>query len=277
MQMKNYMQKVLECAEYLKSRIQKTPLIGFLTGTGLGDSAKSLELSAEFEYKDIPHFPISTVQSHPGRLLFGEMSGKNIVIMQGRFHLYEGYSPVEVTFPIRVMRELGIKYLMISNASGGMNPTFNPGDIMIIKDHINLTGQNPLIGANEDRWGVRFPDMINAYDKNLIALAESAGKEAGILLQKGVYVGLKGPSLETPAEVRFLKLIGAEAVGFSTVMETIAAVHCQMKVLGLSTITNINDPDRPMPANIEDIIRVATATASKLEIIVQKVAEKINE
>ena len=148
---------------------------------------------------------------------------------------------------------------------------------MIIRDHINLTGENPLIGENEERWGVRFPDMINAYDKNLIALAESAGKEAGILLQKGVYVGLNGPSLETPAEVRFLKLIGAEAVGFSTVMETIAAVHCQMKVLGLSTITNINDPDRPASANIEDIIRVAKQASSKLEIIVQKVAEKIHE
>jgi len=275
--MKTYMQKVLECAESLKTRIQKTPIIGFLTGTGLGDSAKSLELSAEFEYKAIPHFPISTVQSHPGKLLFGQMGGKEIVIMQGRFHLYEGYSPAEVSFPIRVMRELGVKYLMISNASGGMNPIFNAGDIMIIRDHINLTGENPLIGENEERWGVRFPDMINAYDKNLIALAESAGKEAGILLQKGVYVGLNGPSLETPAEVRFLKLIGAEAVGFSTVMETIAAVHCQMKVLGLSTITNINDPDRPASANIEDIIRVAKQASSKLEIIVQKVAEKIHE
>ena len=275
--MKTYMQKVLECAESLKTRIQKTPIIGFLTGTGLGDSAKSLELSAEFEYKAIPHFPISTVQSHPGKLLFGQMGGKEIVIMQGRFHLYEGYSPAEVSFPIRVMRELGVKYLMISNASGGMNPIFNAGDIMIIRDHINLTGENPLIGENEEHWGVRFPDMINAYDKNLIALAESAGKEAGILLQKGVYVGLNGPSLETPAEVRFLKLIGAEAVGFSTVMETIAAVHCQMKVLGLSTITNINDPDRPASANIEDIIRVAKQASSKLEIIVQKVAEKIHE
>jgi purine-nucleoside phosphorylase len=277
MQMKNYTQNVLECTEYLKTRIQNLPIIGFLTGTGLGESAKSLELSAEFEYKDIPHFPISTVQSHPGKLLFGQMSGKNIVIMQGRFHLYEGYSPAEVTFPIRVMRELGVKYLIISNASGGMNPMFNAGDIMIIRDHINLTGENPLLGANEERWGVRFPDMINAYDKNLIALAESAGKDAGILLQKGVYIGLKGPSLETPAEVRFLKLIGAEAVGFSTVMETIAAVHCQIKVLGLSTITNINDPDRPMPANIEEIISVAKQAASKLEIIVQKVAEKIND
>lgn len=275
--MKNYTQNVLECTEYLKTRIQNLPIIGFLTGTGLGESAKSLELSAEFEYKDIPHFPISTVQSHPGKLLFGQMSGKNIVIMQGRFHLYEGYSPAEVTFPIRVMRELGVKYLIISNASGGMNPMFNAGDIMIIRDHINLTGENPLLGANEERWGVRFPDMINAYDKNLIALAESAGKDAGILLQKGVYIGLKGPSLETPAEVRFLKLIGAEAVGFSTVMETIAAVHCQIKVLGLSTITNINDPDRPMPANIEEIISVAKQAASKLEIIVQKVAEKIND
>jgi len=275
--MKTYMQKVLECAESLKTRIQKTPIIGFLTGTGLGDSAKSLELSAEFEYKAIPHFPISTVQSHPGKLLFGQMGGKEIVIMQGRFHLYEGYSPAEVSFPIRVMRELGVKYLMISNASGGMNPIFNAGDIMIIRDHINLTGENPLIGENEERWGVRFPDMINAYDKNLIALAESAGKEAGILLQKGVYVGLKGPSLETPAEVRFLKLIGAEAVGFSTVMETIAAVHCQMKVLGLFTITNINASDRPSSANIDEIIRVAASAASKLEIIVQKVAEKINE
>lgn len=275
--MNTYTRNVFETAEYLKQRIQKLPLIGFLTGTGLGDSAKSLDLSSAFDYKDIPHFPLSTVQSHSGKLLFGTLGGQEAVIMQGRLHLYEGYSPKEVTFPIRVMRELGVKYLVISNASGGMNPKFNAGDIMIIRDHINLTGENPLIGANEDIWGIRFPDMIHAYDKHLIALAETAGKENGILLRKGVYAGLKGPSLETPAEVRFLKTIGAEAVGFSTVQEVIAAVHSGMKVLGLATITNINDPDRPEPAKLEDIIAVAAAAAPELEKIVTAVAEKIDD
>ena len=273
--MKNDKRKAVETAQFLKSYIKKSPKIGLITGTGLGTSTKFLDLSISFEYKDIPHFPIPTVESHYGRLLFGDIYGEQIMAMQGRFHLYEGYSPLEVTFPIRVMQEFGVKVLILSNAAGGLNPEFAAGDIMIITDHINLTGSNPLIGPNEERWGIRFPDMIEAYDKELMELAEAAGRDEGIPLQKGVYVGLKGPSLETRAEVRFLRTIGADAVGFSTIQEVIAAVHAGIKVLGLSTITNIHDPDNPTPATVEAVIAVAKEAAPRLEAIIKNVVRKI--
>lgn len=207
--MKNYKHKAIEAASFLKTRIKKPLEIGLISGTGHGKSAESLDTYASFAYKDIPHFPISTVQSHFGRLLMGSMHGRQIIAMQGRLHLYEGYSPTDITFPIRVMQELGVKTLILSNASGGLNPDFKAGDIMIITDHINLTGSNPLVGPNEDSWGVRFPDMTRAYDKQLVSIAEKAGKNNGICLQKGVYAGLKGPCLETPAEIRLLRSIGA--------------------------------------------------------------------
>jgi purine-nucleoside phosphorylase len=273
--MKNDKHKAVETAQFLKSYIKKLPQIGLIAGTGLGVSTKFLDISVSFEYEDIPHFPTSTVESHYGRLLFGDICGEQIMAMQGRFHLYEGYSPLEVTFPIRVMQELGVNVLILSNAAGGLNPKFTAGDIMIITDHINLTGSNPLIGPNEESWGIRFPDMIEAYDKELIELAETAGRDEGIPLQKGVYAGLKGPSLETRAEVRFLRTIGADAVGFSTIQEVIAAVHAGVKVLGLSTITNINDPDNPVPATIEDVIAVADEAAPRLEAVIKNVVRKI--
>ena len=210
-------------------------------------------------------------------MLAGDMNGCPVIAMQGRFHLYEGYSPFEVTYPIRVMQQLGVKILILSNASGGLNPSLNAGDIMLITDHINLTGANPLIGPNEDSWGIRFPDMTRAYNQELIAVAASIAKSAGTKLQKGIYVGLTGPSLETPAEVRFLQTIGAEAVGFSTVQEVIAAVHGSMRVLGLSTITNVHDPDDPIPATVEEIIEVAKGATPLLETIMKGVAEKIYE
>ena len=272
--MKNYKHKVFETSEFLEKHIKKLPQVGLITGTGLGESSKFLDISVSFEYDDIPHFPTSTVESHYGRLLFGEIRDKQIMAMQGRFHLYEGYSPLEVTFPIRVMQELGVNTLILSNAAGGLNPGFNAGDIMIISDHINLTGSNPLIGPNEELWGIRFPDMNAAYDQGLMELAKKAGKDEGIHLQKGVYVGLKGPSLETPAEVRFLRAIGADAVAFSIIQEVIAAIHAGIKVLCLSTITNVHDPDRPVPATVEEIIAVAEQTAPKLEAIIKNVIEK---
>jgi purine-nucleoside phosphorylase len=273
--MQNYKKRALETAEFLRSRITTVPQIGFMSGTGLGESAEFLHISESFEYKDIPNFPTATVESHPGRLLFGEMEGKQIIAMQGRFHLYEGYSELEVSFPIRVMQELGLKILILTNAAGGLNPEFNSGDIMIIDDHINLTGANPLIGPNEDRWGIRFPDMIHAYDQKLVAVAEKTGKHGGFPLQKGTYVGLKGPSLETPAEVRFLRTIGADAVGFSTIQEVITAVHGGIKVLGLSTITNVHDPDLPVPATFEQIIAVAKQALPRLEMIIRTVVGNI--
>jgi purine-nucleoside phosphorylase len=205
------------------------------------------------------------------------MNGCPVIAMQGRFHLYEGYRPAEVTFPVRVMQQLGVKILILSNAAGGLNPEFNPGDIMLITDHINLTGLNPLIGPNEDSWGPRFPDMTRAYDDELIASAEIIAKRAGIHLQKGIYVGLTGPSLETPAEVKFLQTIGAEAVGFSTVQEVIAAAHGGIRVLGLSTITNVHDPEDPVPATVEEIIEVARGATPRLETIMKGVAGKIYE
>jgi purine-nucleoside phosphorylase len=273
--MKNYKHKAAETADFLKSHIKTPPQIGFITGTGLGQSAAPLNISASFEYKDVPHFPISTVESHIGRLVFGDLCGKPIMVMQGRIHLYEGYSPLEVTFPIRVMQALGIKTLILANAAGGLSPNLSAGDIMIITDHVNLTGSNPLIGPNEVDWGIRFPDMTRAYDQYLVKLAETAGKEKSISLKKGVYAGLKGPSLETPAEIRFLRMIGADAVGFSTVQEVIAAVHAGIRVLGFSVITNINDPDHPVPATVEDVIAVANEAAPRLKAIIKNVVDRI--
>lgn len=275
--MKNIAQQLAKTTDFIRGRIKHAPHIGLLTGTGLGESAESMSIETTIRYQDIPHFPISTVQSHIGRMLSGKMNGCPVIAMQGRFHLYEGYTPLEVTFPIRVMQQLGVKILIVSNAAGGLNPEFNPGDIMLITDHINLTGTNPLIGPNVDSWGIRFPDMTRAYDKTLIAAAERVAKAAGKSLQKGVYAGLTGPSLETPSEVKFLQTIGAEAVGFSTVQEVIAAVHSGMRVLGLSTITNVHNPDDPVPAAVEDIIEVARGATPLLETIMKGVTEKIYE
>ncbi len=275
--MKNYKEKVMEAAEYIKTHTDISPGIGILTGTGLGESAESLEISDTFKYEDLPNFPVSTVESHHGRLLMGRMNNKQVIAMQGRFHLYEGYSPLEVTFPIRVMQQLGVKNLILTNAAGGLNPLYYEGDIMIIMDHINLTGANPLAGPNEESWGVRFPDMTRVYDHHLAELAEKAGKNENMNLQKGIYVGLRGPSLETPAETRFIRFIGADAVGFSTIQEVIAAVHADMRILGISTITNINIPDKPVPATVAEIIAVAEKTAPKIDKIIQKVVENLND
>lgn len=275
--MQNIKQRLAETSIFIKSKTRVEPIIGYLTGTGLGESAESMTISTAIAYERIPHFPLSTVQSHKGQLLVGELSGCPIVAMQGRFHLYEGYSPTEVTYPVRLMQQLGVKFLFLSNAAGGLNPKFKTGDIMLIKDHINLTATNPLIGPNDDSLGTRFPDMSGAYHPELIAMAESVAKAAGLKLQKGIYVGLSGPALETPAEVRFLQTIGAEAVGFSTVQEVIAAVHGDMRVLGLSTITNVHNPDDPVPASVEDIIAVAQKAAPLLEKILKGVAKRINE
>ena len=275
--MQQYKKKVIETAEFLKAQFSHLPKIGLLTGTGLGEITSFLNVSQSFVYDDLPHFPISTVESHPGRLLVGDMQDISVMALQGRFHLYEGYSPAEVAFPIRVMQQLGIKFLILSNAAGGLNPEFHTGDIMVIRDHINLTGSNPLIGPNEDSWGVRFPDMTRAYDEKIGTLAKRTGEEAKINMQTGVYVGLKGPSLETPAEIRFLKTIGADAVGFSTTLEVIAGVHAGMAVLGLSTITNIHNPDDPSPSSVEEIIAVAQTTAPKLEVILRKVIAHVDQ
>jgi len=273
-----YRIQVEEAVAWLRRQTDLQPRVGVLTGTGLGETIKDMQIMAAFDYRQIPHFPLSTVQSHPGRLLIGKVGGVSVVAMQGRFHLYEGYTPLEVTFPVRVLQSLGIEYLILTNAAGGLNPGYNPGDIMLITDHINLTGANPLVGPNEDRWGVRFPDMGFAYDQALARRTESVAAKLEIPLRTGVYAGLTGPSLETPAEIRFLQLIGADAVGFSTVQEVIAAVHGNIKVLGLSTITNVHNPAAPVPADVEAIIAVAQKTAPALgKLICTVITELLND
>lgn len=275
--MNNLKEKVLVAARFLMQKTGKLPKIGVITGTGLGNSVKFLEISHRFEYTDIPHFPVSTVKSHMGCLFLGNLGEKEVIAFQGRFHLYEGYLPSEVIFPIRVMQELGVRILILNNAAGGLNPAFSPGDIMIITDHINLTGENPLIGKNEESWGNRFPDMSRAYDKKLAFLTEKIAASEAFSIQKGIYAGLKGPSLETPAEIRFLQFIGAEAVGFSTVQEVIAAVHAGIRVLGLSTITNVHNPETPLPATVEEIIAVAETAAPQLKQLIKTVIEQIDD
>lgn len=275
--MKNLHAAVAETAEHLRRHGVRTSEIGIVTGTGLDKSVQSVQVSGEFAYADLPHFALSTVESHPGRLLVGILGGRSTVVMQGRFHLYEGYSPKQVAFPVRVMQALGVRVLIVTNAAGGLNPHFRAGDIMVLNDHINLTGENPLVGPNEDRWGIRFPDMSRVYDARLADLAVKSAARLEIAVRRGTYAGLKGPSLETPAEVRFLRHIGADAVGFSTVQEVIAAVHGRMRILALSTITNCSDPDLPTPATVEDIIVVARRTSPQVDTLIRSVVEQLDD
>ena len=258
--MKTDRARAIEAADFLKPHFPHLPDIGLLTGTGLSDILDDLDVVCRFDYSCIPNFPVSTVESHTGRLVYGVLAGRHVLMMQGRFHLYEGYSPAQVTFPIRVMQELGVKVLILTNAAGGINLGFSSGDIMVIRDHINLTGQNPLTGPNENAWGIRFPDMVQVYDPFLIKMMHSAASSNGISIQTGVYAGLSGPSLETPAETRFLKTIGGDAVGFSTVMEASPGGHAGMKILGLSVITNINDPENPARTTLETVLKTAQGT-----------------
>ena len=266
-----------EALAYLRTRTRMTPGIGIILGTGLGGLAKEIKAEVVVEYQDIPHFPVSTVESHHGKLIFGTLGGKHVVAMQGRFHYYEGYSMKQVTFPVRVMKFLGVRTLLISNAAGGMNPQFSRGNIMIITDHINLLGDNPLIGPNDESLGVRFPDMSEPYDRKLIALAEQVALDLKIRTERGVFVAVPGPNLETRAEYRFLRFIGADAVGMSTVPENIVANHMGMRVLGFSIITDEAFPDSLKAANVQEIIAVATATEPKLTAIMKGVVERLPE
>ncbi len=260
-----------QAAAHIRERQAVRPEIGLICGTGLGGGVPGMAAPVHLEYPDLPHFARPTVAGHAGRLSLGRVAGRMLAAFQGRFHLYEGYDPLEVTFPVRVLQELGVSCLILTNAAGGLDPDFAPGDLMLIRDHLNLTGANPLCGPNEDRWGPRFPDLSRVYDPAMGAAALESARAGGAPLRQGVYAGLRGPSLETPAEVRFLKTIGAQAVGFSTVMEAIAAAHAGMRVLGLSTITNVNDPDRPVPATLEEIVAVANAAAPRLAALIEGV------
>lgn len=235
-----------------------------------------MAVETEIDYVTIPHFATSTVESHKGKLLFGTLSGKSVVAMQGRFHYYEGYTMRQITFPVRVMKFLGVRSLLISNAAGALNPLFQKGDVMIICDHINLLGDNPLIGPNDDSLGPRFPDMSEPYSRKLIALAEECGLDLKIKLQKGVYAALTGPNLETRAEYRFLRTIGADAVGMSTVPEVIVAVHMGMEVLGFSILTDECFPDALKPVTLEEVIAVATSAEPKMTAVMKEVVKRMS-
>lgn len=262
--MTSFRQKVAETAAYISTHIDSPPVLGFLTGTGLSETLTDLDILHTFDYQDLPHFPRTTVESHKGCLVYGTLGGRTILVFQGRFHLYEGYSPQEVTFPVRLLQELKVKTLIISNAAGGINLNFAPGDIMLIQDHINLTGKNPLLGPEEPAWGLRFPDMTQVYDKHLSQLTRLSAAATGVPLRQGIYAGLLGPSLETPSETRYLKIIGSDAVGFSTIMEAIAGVQAGIAILGLSLITNINDPDAPEQTTLEAVVETAGKASQKM-------------
>jgi len=268
-------QHIEEAVRFLRTKTTMQPEIGIILGTGLGGLAQEIRAEVIVEYEDIPLFPISTVESHHGRLIFGNLGNKKVVAMQGRFHYYEGYSLKQVTFPVRVMKFLGVRTLLISNAAGGMNPHFRKGSIMIITDHINLLGDNPLIGPNDDTLGPRFPDMSEPYSRELITLAEKVALDLKIRTERGVFVAVPGPNLETRAEYRFLRFIGADAVGMSTVPEVIVAVHMSLQVLGFSIITDECFPDALQPANVEEIIAVAMKTEPKLTAIMKGAVEQL--
>jgi purine-nucleoside phosphorylase len=258
------MEKIEETADFLRAKGIERPLIGMIAGTGLGSITDRMAVDFRIAYEDIPNFPKSTIEGHKGSLVMGKLADKQMMAMEGRFHLYEGYSMEKITFSVRVMARLGIKHLLISSAAGGLNPLFETGDLMILTDHINLTGSNPLIGPNLDDFGPRFPDMAQVYDPDLIALASNKALEAGILVRQGTYVGVLGPSLETRAETRFLRMIGADAVGMSTVAEAIVAVHCGLSMMAIVVITNMNLPDCMEKTSIEEVISNAEQAGSKL-------------
>jgi purine-nucleoside phosphorylase len=262
-------------AAVVRERFDARPDAAIILGTGLGRLASEIDQKIIIEYRDIPGFPLSTVESHAGRLLCGRLGGKTVIAMQGRFHRYEGYSLQQVTFTVRVLRALGAELLVVSNACGGLNPLWGAGDLMLIADHINLLGDSPLIGPNDDRLGPRFPDLSAPYDAGLRAAARAAATERGITLREGVYVAVTGPNLETRAEYRFLRAIGADVVGMSTVPEVLVAVHAGMRVLGLSIVTDMCLPDALEPATVERIIATANRAEPNLTALVRAVLERL--
>jgi purine-nucleoside phosphorylase len=268
-------EQIQEAKKVIQSKWTGTTKVGIILGTGLGGLADEIADPVKIPYQDIPYFPHSTVESHAGRLVCGNLGGKAVLAMEGRFHFYEGYSLQQITFPVRVMKAMGADVLIVSNACGGMNPQWDKGDIMLIEDHINLLGDNPLIGKNDDRLGPRFPDMSQPYDLELIKLAQRIGLEEKIPVKKGVFVAVSGPNLETRAEYRFLKQIGADVVGMSTVPEAIVGVHASMRVIGFSVITDMCLPDALEPAHLPDIIATANAAEKKLRVLVRRVVAEL--
>ena len=271
--MEHLYEKALESAEYIKTHTKKRPKIAVVLGSGLGKLTADFTDTEELSYKDIPNFPVSTVEGHSGKLIFGKLGNKDIMAMQGRFHYYEGYSMKEVTFPVRVMRELGIKTLFVSNASGGTNADFEIGDLMIITDHINYFPEHPLRGKNIP-YGPRFPDMSEAYSKELISKADEIAKEKGIKVQHGVYIGTQGPTFETPAEYKLFHILGADAVGMSTVPEVIVANHCGIKVFGISVITDLGVEGKIVEVTHEEVQKAADAAQPKMTTIMRELINR---
>ncbi len=267
--MDSYRKKVEEALAFLKDRLSFRPTVTIMLGTGLGGLVEAMDVKLTLSYGEIPHFPVSTAPEHAGKLLAGFIGGTRCVIFQGRFHYYEGYTTRQLTLPVRVMALAGSKVLIGCNAAGGLNLNFESGDLMLIRDHINLIPDNPLRGANIEQWGPRFPDLSDAYSIELRELARSVGGSSGILLREGVFVCVPGPSLETPAETRYLRLIGADAVAMSLVPEVIVARHAGMEVLGISVIANVNDPDDFTPILIEDVVAQAQKSQGHLEKLLQ--------
>lgn len=268
-------ERIEATAELVRKRTSLKPGIGIILGTGLGGLAKEIEVEVSIPYQEIPGFPLSTVETHAGRLLLGHLGARPVVAMQGRFHRYEGYGLTEVTFPVRVLRALGAETLVVSNACGGMNPLWGPGDLVLLSDHINLLGDNPLVGSNDERLGPRFPDMSAPYDPELRALARAVALELGIVLREGVYVAVPGPSLETRAEYRMLRAMGADVVGMSTVPEVIVAVHAGMRALGVSIITDQCLPDALDPADIDRIVATAAKAEPSLTRLIRALVERL--
>jgi len=266
---------IKNAASFLKGKYEKTPKIGLILGSGLGVLAEEITNSTKIPYHHIPDFPVSTVEGHAGQLVFGQLEGVEVVAMQGRFHYYEGYSFEKVTFPVRVMKELGVEMLIVTNAAGGVNEDFQPGDLMLITDHINNMGSNPLIGPNDSSLGVRFPDMSEAYSKDLRSKAKQVAKSLNLSLQEGVYVGNTGPTYETPAEIRMLRAFGGDAVGMSTVPEVIVARHGNLKVLGISCISNMAAGILDQPLNHEEVIETTEKVKNDFLRLVKAVVQEI--
>jgi purine-nucleoside phosphorylase len=273
----HYRQQVAAAVGTIRQHTDWKAHLGIILGTGLGALAKEIEVETELSYDLIDHFPLSTVESHHGRLLFGRLSGVPVVAMQGRFHLYEGYDARQVTFPVRVLAGLGIDALLISTAAGGMNPHHRRGDLMLFTDHINLQNDNPLVGPNVDAWGPRFPDMSEPYDPALREIAERSALELGIKLHQGVYVAVVGPNLETKAEYRFLRMIGADVVGMSTVPEVIVARHMGLRVMAISVITDECFPDALQPLSLEEVLEAAALAEPKLTAIMKAVVQAVGQ
>ena len=266
---------IQETAAFLRKRTTVKPRLGIILGTGLGGLVKEIKIRQVIPYQDIPHFPLSTVESHAGKLIFGTLSGKPAMVMQGRFHYYEGYTMQQITFPVRVMKALGIKTLIVSNACGGVNPAHRAGDNMVISDHINLMGDHPLRGRNDERLGPRFPDMHNTYTDELVRLAEQVALEERIKLQKGVYLALSGPTLETGAEYRMVRILGADVVGMSTVPEAIVAKHQNMRLLGFSIITDMGFAEAMEAVSLQDVLKVAAVAEPKFVRLVAEVVRRM--